>query len=227
MPEITTKDRFGVAMRQTIITYKIYSILEIGAFDGDGSTVVLANALARKKAAVSLVSLEYTAERFKNLIANSALYPFVAPIQASSIGKNSFTAWDFEADVWDRPYNGLKYPKEQVREWHRQDVALMKGIESGYLDSVPAPGPWDAVLIDGGEFAGYDEFRLVRDRTKCLFLDDAFSAYKTNRVRQELMTSLDWQLVWEGPRVRNGGAIFVHKDLEKESLWSRLKFRLF
>jgi hypothetical protein len=225
--EITNRDAFGSAMRKTVLNFQIYHVLEIGAFDGDGSTTVLAEALARKQSEVSLVSLEYTSERFKNLTANAARYPFVAPMQASSIGRNSFSAWDFEADVWGTPYNGLKYPKEQVREWHRQDVAFMKGIESGYLDSVPAAGPWDAVLIDGGEFAGYDEFRLVRDRTKCLFLDDAFSAYKTNRVRQELMTSAHWRLVWEGPKVRNGGAIFVHKDLSKESLWNRLRFRLF
>lgn len=227
MPEVTRKDAFGSAMRKTVLDFKINHVLEIGAFDGDGSTIVLAEALARKKTPVSLVSLEYSPERFRNLSANAAPFPFVKPINASSIGKNSLTAWDFESDVWDTPYNALKYPKEQVREWHRQDVALMKGIESGYLDSVPAAGPWDAVLIDGGEFTGYDEFRLVCDRTKCLFLDDAFSAYKTNRVRQELMGSMDWQLVWEGPQVRNGGAIFIHKDLGKESLWNRLRFRLF
>jgi hypothetical protein len=227
MPEITNRDAFGSAMRKAVLDFKIYHVLEIGAFDGDGSTMVLGEALARKQAEVSLVSLEYTSERFKNLTANAARYPFVTPIQASSIGRNSFTSWDFEADVWGTPYNGLNYPKEQVREWHRQDVALMQTIDSGYLDSTPAVGPWDAVLIDGGEFAGYDEFRLVCNRTKCLFLDDAFSAYKTNRVRQELMTSADWRLIWEGPKVRNGGAIFVHKDLEKESLWNRLRFRLF
>lgn len=225
MPEITNRDAFGSAMRGVVLDFKIYHVLEIGAFDGDGSTIVLAEALACKKASVSLVSLEYSPARFRNLSANAASFSFVKPINASSIGKHSFTAWDFESDVWNTPYNGLKYPKEQVREWHQQDVALMQTIDAGYLDSVPAPGPWDAVLIDGGEFAGYDEFRLVKNRTKCLFLDDCFSAYKTNRVRQELAKSLEWKLIWEGPHVRNGGAIFVRNDLEKERLLSRFRFR--
>jgi hypothetical protein len=225
MPEITLNDPFGKAMYNTILDYKIYSILEIGAFDGDGSTIVLSEALARKKAEVSLISLEYTPERFTNLKANASKFPFVKPIQASSIGRHSFSAWDFEVDVWDTPYNGLQYPKEQVRDWHLRDIALMSHTEAGYLDSVPTKGPWDAVLIDGGEFTGYDEFNLVRNRTRCLFLDDAFSAFKTNRIRRELSSSKDWKLIWDGPHVRNGGSIFVHKDLQKANLIDRFMLR--
>jgi len=219
MPEVTSSDPFCAAIARVIARYRIRSVLEIGAFDGDGSTLVIAGALARKRGPVSLTSLEYNSDRFANLQHNSARYGFVHPVRASSIGRDSFSAWDFEQDVWQTPYNGLRFPQEQVREWHATDVALMKGIDRGYLET--CGNRWDAVLIDGGEFTGYDEFRLVKDRTSCLLLDDCFAAFKTNRARVELATLPDWKLIWADPAVRNGAAIFVRKSLATESFPAR------
>jgi predicted O-methyltransferase YrrM len=99
MAEITLQDDFGAAMKNCIQGYAIQKILEIGAFDGDGSTQVLAQALAAKKGEKVLVSLEEKPERFKNLVANTRDYPFVRAVQASSLGWNSFSARDFEKDV--------------------------------------------------------------------------------------------------------------------------------
>lgn len=214
MAEITPQDAFGVAMKNCIQRYAVQKILEIGAFDGDGSTQVLAQALAEKKGEKILVSLEEKPERFKNLVANTRTYPFVRAVQASSLGWNSFTLRDFEKDVWSSSFNGLRYPKEQVRGWHAEDLASISQVDRGFLeDSAEA---WDAVLIDGGEFFGWDEFRLLRSRTRCFFLDDAFQAFKTFRVRLELSNDPDWRLVWSDARLRNGAAIFVHRSLRRK-----------
>jgi hypothetical protein len=224
MPEITKNDPFGAAMRRIILNFEIYDVLEIGAFNGDGSTIVIADALNKKMETgknVSLTSLEYDPSRFANLQKNSAHYSFVKPVNASSISKNSFSAWDFEKDVWNSPFNGLSYSKEKVRHWHASDIVLMKEIHSGYLEHERRP--WDAVLIDGGEFAGYDEFLLVKDRAACLFLDDAFQAFKTNRVRQTLLKMPDWRLVWADQKIRHGAAIFVKKSLKRLSLFDKFK----
>jgi len=214
MAEITSHDAFGRAMEKCIRVYAIQRILEIGAFDGDGSTQVLARALASEEGEKILVSLEEKPERFQNLVANTAGYNFVRPVRASSIGYSSLTARDFETDVWGSSFNGLQYPKEQVRGWHAEDLASISQVARGFLeDSAEA---WDAVLIDGGEFFGWDEFRLLRSRTRCFFLDDAFQAFKTFRVRMELSNDPDWRLVWSDARLRNGAAIFVHRSLRRK-----------
>jgi len=75
MAEITQQDDFGVAMGKCINRYAIRKILEIGAFDGDESTQVLAKALAEKKGEKSLVSLEEKSERFKKLGSQHARLP--------------------------------------------------------------------------------------------------------------------------------------------------------
>ena len=214
MAEITISDAFGVAMKKCIERYAILKILEIGAFDGDGSTQVLASTLASKSGEKILVSLEAKPERFKNLVANTRGYTFVHPVQAFSLGWDSVSARDFEKDVWGSCFNGLHYPKEQVAEWHAEDMTHIKQFPRGYLED--STEEWDAVLIDGGEFFGWDEFRLLRSRSRCFFLDDAFHAFKSYRVRVELSHDPDWRLEWADSRLRNGAAIYVHRTLPRE-----------
>lgn len=210
-------------MRQCISNYPIKRVLEIGAFDGDGSTQVLASALAVKEGEKILVSLEEKSERFQNLVANTASYDFVRPVQASSIGYSSFSARDFERDVWDSPFHGFRFPKAQVAQWHAEDSARISHVHRGFLeDSTEA---WDAVLIDGGEFFGWDEFRLLRSNSRCFFLDDAFCAFKTFRVRVELSQDPSWRLFWADSHLRNGAAIYVHRSLPQKSwFWGRFGF---
>lgn len=223
MAEITAQDAFGRAMEKCIRKYAIKKILEIGAFDGDGSTQVLARALTAKNGEKILVSLEEQAERFQNLVANTTSYHFAQAVQMSSIGRSSFTARNFDKDVWNSSFNGLCYPKKQVEEWHAEDSARISHIANGFLEC--SDESWDAVLIDGGEFFGWDEFRLLRSRSRCFFLDDAFHAFKTFRVRVELSRDPDWRLVWADANVRNGAAIYVHRSLPRESrLFSALRF---
>lgn len=220
MAEITEKSPFGKAMSDTILRYKINNVLEIGAFDGDGSTLVLAGALSLKRGPVSLTSIESDRGRFENLCRNLALYSFAQPVCASSIGRNSFTAWDFETDVWASPYNGIRYAKEEVRSWHSRDVELIREIDVGFLEQ--SNSSWDAALVDGGEFCGYDEFRLLKDRVLCFFLDDAYAAFKTNRARCELEQDTNWRREWCSEKNRNGAAIFVHRSLATTGLSERL-----
>jgi hypothetical protein len=216
MAEITALDPFGAAIHRCVQSYPIRKVLEIGAFDGDGSTQVLAKALAGKSEGnkqLTLVSLEENPDRFQNLVTNTAQYPFVRPVQKSSMGWESFTARDFEKDVWTSPFNGLRYPKTQVASWHAEDLAKIQKISKGFLEE--STEIWDAVLIDGGEFFGWDEFRLLRHKARCFFLDDAFFAFKTSRARAELSKDTSWKLFWSNPKVRNGAAIFIRRDFHQ------------
>jgi len=131
----------------------------------------------------------------------------------ASLGWDSFSARDFEKDVWGSSFNSLRYPKEQVAGWHAEDMARIQQLSRGFLED--STEQWDAVLIDGGEFFGWDEFRLLRSRSRCFFLDDAFHAFKTFRARVELSQDPDWRLVWSDSRIRNGAAIFVHRTLPR------------
>ena len=217
MPEVTLSDSLGKAIYRTIRDYGFTSCLELGAFDGDGSTQVFIKALSNTRHP-RLVCLEGKPERFKNLIENTRDYPWVESICGSTLSFDDFSLSDFDKDVWNTPFNKLKFPYELVKSWWEEDLTFLKNVPSGYLKS--STENFDVVLIDSGEFCGYAEFRLIKDRTKCLMLDDVFSAFKNNRVHQELLADKEWKLVYQDPAIRHGASIFVRSHL-KSSLIRR------
>jgi len=219
MPEVTLNDSFGKAIDRTIRDYRFQSCLELGSFDGDGSTQVIIEALSGTRNP-RLVCVEADPERFENLVANTAGFPWVETVCASTISRSSFTLTDFDRDVWNSPHNHLEFPYEQVKGWWDEGLEFLEKAGSGFLDS--SAEAFDVVLIDGGEFCGYDEFRLVRDRCKCLLLDDVFKAYKNARVHAELLEDPQWRLVWEDREVRHGASIFVRTEL-LPSLLARIR----
>jgi hypothetical protein len=71
---------------------------------------------------------------------------------------DSLTPRDFDRDVWDSLSNGLRYPREVVRGWWDETLRHLLDVEAGYLETNHEP--YDAALIDGNEFTGYDDYRL-------------------------------------------------------------------
>lgn len=218
MPEVTLQDSFGKAIDLTIRDYRFRSCLELGSFDGDGSTQVIAHALSGSRNP-RFVCVEADPERFKNLLANTSSFPWVEAVCSSTISRSTFTLTDFDSDVWNSPHNHLEYPYDLVKSWWDEGLEFLEQAGDGYLNR--SDEAFDVVMIDGGEFCGYDEFRLVRDRAKCLLLDDVFKAYKNSRVHAELLSDRNWKLVWEDRNVRHGASIFVRSHLQP-SLKARL-----
>lgn len=206
--EITKHDPFGAAIAEAVRACNISSVLEIGSFDGLGSTQVFIEAL-RGEDRPRLVCLESNPERWTALRDNTAAYGWIEPVCQSSISLASLTPQDFDRDVWGSPFNGLRYPRADVRVWWEQTLLDFAGVRSGYLETTRET--FDAVLIDGNEFTGYDEFRLVKDRVRCIMLDDAYSAYKCHRANRELAGDPAWFPLWCDSTVRNGAAIWVRR----------------
>ena len=208
MPEITLNDEFGRAIAQTVLTYGFRSAIEIGSWDGSGSTAILAGTLGMQ-ASPRLVAIESERMRFERLQERYRRESWVECYHGSSISQRSLTPQCF-ADVWQSPYNGLRYREDAVAGWWQEVVSYMAGVPAGYLEETPSER-FDVALIDGSEFTGWDEFRLLRDRVSCFMLDDAFHAYKCKQARAELLSDPQWLLVWASSYVRNGAAIFVKK----------------
>ena len=206
--EITRVDTFGLAIAETVRACGFSSVLEIGSYDGLGSTQVFIEAL-RHRLSPRLVCLEANPTRWQRLCENTMAFPWVKPLCQSSISLASLTPQDFDRDVWGSPYNGLAYPRDTVREWWEQTQRYLACVREGYLEA--NADTFDAVLIDGDEFTGYDEFRLIKNRVQCIMLDDAFRAYKCHRVNRELASDPRWFPVWCDSTVRNGAAIWVRR----------------
>ena len=211
MTEINKDDPFGQCIIKVLKTFRIHSMLEIGSWDGLGSTSCIIEGLNDVKEK-SLDCLEINKERFSALLNNTEKYSWISCHNESSISYKSLMYKNFE-EVWNSPYNHLpkEYnPKEIVKGWFDRDSDELKKIEVGFLEKNNKF--YDAVLIDGGEFVGYSEYTLLKSRTNFFILDDSFHAFKTSQITEELAEDPEWQCLAHG-NVRNGFAIFKRKNL--------------
>jgi len=210
MAEITIHSAFGRAMFVTIRSLRLRRILEIGSYDGDGSTQVLVKALEPAEGK-RLVCLEMREERFRNLCANTAEYSWVQAVNAPSVSIANFTNCDFDRDIWPF-YSGRDAGAyATIRGWWEDDVRGMREFRgNGFLDLNTEK--FDGVLIDGGEFSAFDEFRKLEDKAFCFFLDDVFKVFKNRKVYEHLRVNPQWICLHENRSDRNGTAIFCRRD---------------
>jgi|GEM_PF-1097909 len=209
MPELILKGGFARAIFLCLQTYRCSRVLEIGSFDGDGSTQVLISAI-KGLPGRHLDCLEFIPQRYANLVKNTREHDWVRPFQLTSISYDSLSKTDFERDV--RPfYAGQPTSQiETIQSWWRSDVEQMKTYKNGFLNSNPLQ--YDAVLIDGGEFTGFDEFRILREHANCFMLDDTI-CFKCSEVRRELISDPAWEMIFDDIKERNGSSIFVRKAI--------------
>jgi len=215
MGEITLQDEFGQQIYKTVRENGYKVNLEIGSWDGTGSTNCFYEAM-KDMDRKFLFCIEFNSERCEEFFKQPHLIQdWIALYCGSSISKEEFLPKSFD-EIWESPYNKHKdigvYSKELVQTWYEDDLKnlnarpLLKGVISTIINNDQSY--FDAVLIDGGEFAGYSEYQLLKDKVKCFMLDDVHKAYKCNQIYEELKSNPDWILVSENPEVRNGYAIF-------------------
>lgn len=201
MPEITLNDEFGRAIAATIRACRVQSVIEIGSWDGLGSTTVLMHAL-EPTPDKRLVCVEPNPVRYAALQGVADGKPWVTTVCSRSVSREAMVHQSFE-EMWRSPYNRLRYPEEQVREWWSQQRS-----GPGYLETL-TDERFDAALIDGCEFCGIDDFRLLKDRVRVLMLDDVYHAFKCAEADDQLRRDPRWHCVWASAFVRNGASIWV------------------
>lgn len=156
--------------------------------------------------------LSYTPKNFRQLKENLRSCTYAEIFNMSSIGRESFQPKSFD-EIWESTFNKHRekgtYSKELVRSWYEEDLARRPAC--GFLESEYALPVYDSVLIDGSEFTGYSEFKILRNRSRFFFLDDVHCAYKCNQVYEELKADPSWFMVAEDPQLRNGFAAFMRK----------------
>jgi hypothetical protein len=209
--EINLNEPFGYEIFQTVVKFDLRNNLEIGSWDGEGSSSCFVKAMDLLAGDKKLVCIEIVEDKFKVLANRFKDKSFVKPFLGSSISYDSLVPKNFD-DVWNSAYNHIPktlYSKELVKSWYDRDVETIKRTPSflEYDNEV-----YDSILIDGGEFTGYSEFLLVKDKCRVLFLDDVHHAYKCNQIYNELKNDESWNLYRERHDVRNGFAIFLKNE---------------
>ena len=163
----------GKLIEKVIIENSLINILDIGTWNGLGSTKTFIEVLHENFEKYSLVSIEtdkiFHKQALKNL--NHLLNPSVQLLLGRIIEIDELPNLrniDFEAA-------GLV--PDNV-EWLIQDIRRYKKVEN-IFDNLPTK--FDFILFDGGEFSNYSEFLKLYKTTRYFGLDDT-NTYKQYEV---------------------------------------------
>ena len=210
-PEITG-DAFAQMIEEVASTPGVREILEIGSSTGEGSTAAWVRGALRNPLRPRLHCVEVSSERHAALVERWRDRDFVYCHNLSSITVDRFaTAAEVERFYRETASRLRDFDLSTVLGWRQQDV--------DYLDDhgLSRPGiaqikerytiaKFDAVLIDGSEFAGQAELEEVYG-ARFLLLDDTETFKNWNNVRR-LQSDPAYRLIRADADVRNGFAVF-------------------
>lgn len=176
--QMNTQSERGRKLMQIIGNNFFETIVEIGMWNGLGSTLCI---LKSKKENCEFISLESNLNFFEIAGQNLSSYTGKFKMIHGSI---------VEHDELLEYSNTLTLNKEQ-KKWLEEDLTNIVNTKS-VLNQLPEK--IDLLLLDGGEFASYLEWKKLEPRTKFVALDDT-NVLKNNRVMNELSENKNYRLV--------------------------------
>ena len=205
-------DSFSDIIEDIASAEGVREILEIGSSAGEGSTASWVRGALRNAVRPRLHCIEVSTERHAALVERWGAQEFVHCHHTSSIPVERFpSAEEVERFYRDVPSRLRDFDLATVLRWLRQDLDYLHdhGLSSPGIGQIKARysiDAFDAVLIDGSEFAGRAELEEVYG-ARFLLLDDT-ETFKNWENSRRLQADPAYRPVYVDPETRNGFAIF-------------------
>jgi hypothetical protein len=173
------------------------TFLEIGTWNGLGSTKCFADSLRKRDDDYIFYSLECNKEKSKDaerLYINDEKIHILNEVIYNNLPDNFYDM----------------YPETRINEtykhWVNVDSSNMKNC-SVFLDRTNIPDVFDVILLDGGVFITYFEYHLLKDRCKYLLLDDTNIVKNVEIVKDIKSQPRKWKILEENSESRNGSLV--------------------
>ena len=169
-------------------------IVEIGVWNGLGTSKMIEKGLSdRAKNDYRVIGLETNQVMFKKALINLRKIKEYELIWGSIVSEQ-------ELDVENLS------PLES--EWLKKDCLDLKKAPN-VLEKIP--NAIDLLILDGGEFSTYSEFKKLQSRvTQWIILDDTYTR-KCRRILKEISHFPDWKVFYISEE-RNGTAILYRAN---------------
>jgi len=197
--QINLGTEFGNILSNCAGRDDVKTIVEIGAWNGMGSTCCIADGILKASKSCLFMSFEANADMYNQAqtnLNNSKYKDVVKLLHGAIVGVDEFPTFESGA---------------MVREWYDSDVRSCQS-STNYFDSLP--DVIDFLFIDGGEYTGYIEYLKLKNRSNIIALDDT-TCFKTKRVRAELLLDATFGVLHDSQTDRNGCSVFVRKQFLK------------
>jgi hypothetical protein len=191
--QINLNSSFGKKLCEIAKNTDYKTFLEIGTWNGLGSTVCIYDGLKERNDNWLFYSLEINKDKLsfaKNYHKDKKI------IFSNNTILSKIPSYDEIISILD---------KNIVKEWYDNDYENI--INSEYFFQDHNIKSFDVVLLDGGEYYTYFEYLVIKDKTKILCLDDT-NSIKCYKIYYELINDKNWCLLDENKNERNGWAIF-------------------
>ena len=187
-------DEFSKKIREFSKNPKNKSFLEIGTWNGLGSTRQFVIELENRTDDYIFYSLECNKE--KSDYAKS-LY-----VKNKKLHILNEVIFNVEPNNFDDIFPQCK-ENEIYKRWNEIDMVNMKSCTL-FLNRPELPIIFDVILLDGGEFTTYFEFQILKHRCKYLMLDD-INVSKCELIVKEIESNPDkWNIIEKNTVARNG-----------------------
>jgi hypothetical protein len=177
----------------------INSIVEIGTWNGLGSTMCVIEAIKESKNK-NFTSLE--------------LYPEMYELAKQNLGSNlqfvnllNGRIIEYDEVFWF-DHSIINFDDDgHARLYYNTDLEHLKSANN-VLDKFPEK--IDFLILDGGEYTTFPEWQKLKSRTKIVALDDS-NILKTSKIREQLINDDEYIKIFDDLTYRNGFTVFEKK----------------
>lgn len=178
----------------------VNTIVEIGTWNGEGSTMCVIQSLIDSGKKKEFISLEMYPEMYeKAKLFLSKYKDYVTLLNGRII--------DYEEAFWF-DHNSINLTSDaHAILYYKKDLDYLKTTINVFEKM---PEKIDLLILDGGEYTTYPEWVKLKDRTKIVVLDDS-NILKCKKIRQEILDSENYEILYDKLNVRNGVSAFEKK----------------
>jgi len=196
--QINLDSKLGKIIYEYVGDKKIKNIVEIGTWNGYGSTQCIKQSIIdHNKTDYEVYSLEINPHMYNIAKENHNLPNFHLLLgRIIDIQDLKWMDWEKYFNSSDGFYDG----KKSKRTWLEEDKKNMKNVQN-VIHRIP--NQIDLLILDGGEFTTYPEYLKIGDRSDIIILDDS-NELKCKKIREELLDNNNYEILYDEPNDRNG-----------------------
>jgi len=195
--QINLDSKLGKIIYDFVKRNDINIIVEIGTWNGYGSTECIKQSIIENnKVLYDVYSLETDINMY-NIAKSNHNLPNFKLILGRIIDEEDMKWFD-----WDKYFNGTDgvHDHHKKIDWMNQDIKNLRSVENVlYM----LPEKIDLLILDGGEFSTYPEYKKIGNRAKIIILDDS-NEMKCKKIREEIISDIKYEILYDEPNDRNG-----------------------
>ena len=188
----------------------VNEIVEIGTWNGMGSTLCVIKGIEDSGKQKAFVSIELYRDMYEEAKSNLSEKSAMVNLLNGTIIEPSELGWFDESIIEEviaaqKDLYGISYMHTAL--WYQKDIEHLKAAPN-IMSSIPEK--IDFLILDGGEYTTYPEWKRLKDRTRIVYLDDS-NIFKCSKIRSEIIESGEYDTIYDNLNDRNGFSIFEKK----------------